>query len=214
MKFNKSHFLSDPASWSPKCDCGPENDLRGTISSICSCVVCSNEYSAENNEMSGTATTDQKPLNNDPGNREQSSSRNTKIIGNSSQPQQMRQKCDGNCPESDPCVRCQKLVQQKCDNEKCIMCTTLNRRKNTSEESEKENSSEIPGDEAADDSRNINNNIKNADANSHPPPLPKKTVAPYQEYKFGLEEPMPIVDKSGKEKKEEEECNEEDGADH
>jgi len=189
---------SDPSSCSPKCDCGPENDLRGTISSICSCVVCSNEYSAENNEMSAT---NQKPLNNDPGNQEQSSSRNPKIIGNSSE--QMRQKCEGNCPESEPCVMCQKLVGQKCDNEKCIMCTTLNRRKNTSEESEKENISGevVPVDEAEDDSRNINNNIKNSDANSHPPPLPKKTVAPYQEYKFGLEEPMPIVDKSGKEKR-------------
>jgi len=191
---------SDPSSWSPKCDCGPENDLRGTISSICSCVVCSNEYSAENNEMSAMAATNQKPLNNDPGNQEQSSSRNRKIIVNSSQ--QMRPECEGNCPESEPCLRCQKLVQHNCGNEKCIMCTTLNRRKNTSEESEKEISSEIPADAAEDDSRNINNNIKNGDANSlHPPPLPKKTVAPYQEYKFGLEEPMPIVDKSGKEKR-------------
>jgi len=193
---------SDPSSCSPKCDCGPENDLRGTISSICSCVVCSNEYSAENNEMSAT---DQKPLNNEPGNQEQSASRNPKIIGNSSE--QLRQKCDGNCSESDPCVMCQKLVGQKCDNEKCIMCTTLNRPKNPSEESEKENSGEIPTDEANDDSRNINNNIKNNDANSHPPPLPKKTVAPYQEYKFGLEEPMPTVDKSGKEKRRKKNAN-------
>ena len=105
------------------------------------------------------SATDQKPLNNDPGNQEQSSSRNPKIIGNSLE--QSRQKCDGNCSENDPCVMCQKLVGQKCDNDKCIMCTTLNRRKNTRDESVKENNSEIPTDEANDDSRNINNNTTN-----------------------------------------------------
>jgi len=190
---------SDPSSCSSKCDCGPENDLRGTISSICSCVVCSNEYSAENNEMSAS---DQKPLNNDPGNQEQSSTQNPKIIGNSSEQTVRRPNCDGNCSETDPCLLCQKLVGQKCDNNKCIMCTTLNRRKNPSEESEKENNSDIINDEdVKEENRNVNNNAKNNDANSHPPPLPKKTVAPYQEYKFGLEEPMPTVDKTGKEKR-------------
>merc|ERR1719278_2521076 len=34
-----------------------------------------------------------------------------------------------------------------------------------------------------------------------PPPLPRKTVPPYQEYRFGPEESEPVLEKAGREKR-------------
>ena len=32
---------------SPRCDCGAGQDPRGTISSVCSCVVCTTEFTEQ-----------------------------------------------------------------------------------------------------------------------------------------------------------------------
>merc|ERR1719412_259329 len=90
------------------------------------------------------------------------------------------------------------MVEHNCGNNKCIMCgpappqrtqetgdtatvrvavvSSLNNNNNNSSSSVAEQSSEGSRPQVA-----------------PPPPLPKKTVAPYQEYKFGLEEPMPSM---------------------
>jgi len=38
-------------------------------------------------------------------------------------------------------------------------------------------------------------------SSSQPPPLPRKTVPPYQEYRFGPEESEPVMEKAGREKR-------------
>lgn len=151
--------------------CGGETVCPGgTISSICSCVVCTNEYSPEDNVVGEEVNEDNV------------------ITNERVEPQ----RCEGNCKDRTTCILCSAgLVEQKCDNDKCIMCSATYSRGASGEKEHRQTTT-------------TNLTSTNGDNNSHPPPLPRKTVAPYQEYKFGLEAPMPVVannDKLGKEKR-------------
>jgi len=148
----------------------------GTISSVCSCVVCSTEYSV---------TSESGPARPDP----------------------------GPAPDTAQDRLSEALVEHNCGNDKCIMCgpgPDTRERLGPGASSERRAVSAGPG---------VNNNNNNKEAGERvtvrqiqspgprllsssvpppPPPLPKKTVAPYQEYKFGLEEAMPSAVENGR----------------
>jgi len=115
---------------------------------VCSCVVCSNEYSPGPQHQHTTIT---KPTH--------------AAVNQPQQPQQPHGDHDTTLVSTG---HHSTLVGTKCDNDKCIMCAP------------------IPSSRPVTSSETSINKVP-------PPPLPKKTMPPYQEYKFGLEEPMPSM---------------------
>ena len=120
----------------------------GTLTSVCSCDVCTNEYSP------GDGQTKHLPHHH---------------------PDPAHHHHHGHHQHG--------LVETPCDNDKCIMCTPvpLNNNNNNNNSNNSNNNSNSKLSERASDNNNYeeeNNGVE--PGRPVPPPLPKKTVAPYQ----------------------------------
>ena len=148
----------------------------GTLSSVCSCVVCSNEYSSGNNNNNKgphTKNSIKHPADSQVRRSWQLGLNLILTILSQSQstgPVQEEAEEEGGEGGQDPHHHHQ-LVETPCDNEKCIMCTPVPQSQPRPRQHHPANNNNYHPEE---------NNQLQSNLHQLPPPLPAKTVAPYQ----------------------------------
>ena len=117
----------------------------GTLTSVCSCDVCTNEYSPGDHQTKHPPQPHPDPAHHHHHGHHQHG-----------------------------------LVETPCDNDKCIMCTPVPLNNNNNNNNSNNNSNSKLSERASDNNNYEEENNEVEPGRPVPPPLPKKTVAPYQ----------------------------------
>lgn len=136
------------------------------MSSTCSCINCTDGPIDMEGPIDDRSST-MDPMDDSIDHNNPSIDESSSTIG------QDRLQCDGQCEQE--CIDCQGSKSSKCANKNCIMCVDI-----------------VSQNKAQLSQNSAEKNNKSDKVNGGPPPLTKRTVAPFQEYNFGMEKPMPI----------------------